>query len=63
MEHNMPEYKEIFRVFGVRSQAFSSLILAAGRNKRKLAGEVVVSLLGGDAHIKAGFVNTSNVHN
>lgn len=45
MEQNKPEYKELFCVFGVCSQAFSCLILATGRNKGKLDGEVIVSLL------------------
>lgn len=44
MEQNKPEHKELFCVFGVRSQAFSCLILATGRNKGKLDGEVIVSL-------------------
>lgn len=44
MAQNKPEYKELFFVFGVCSQAFSCLISATGRNKGKLDGEVAASL-------------------
>lgn len=44
MVQNKPEYKELFCVFGVCSQAFSCLILATGWNKGKLDGEVIASL-------------------
>lgn len=36
MEQNKPEYKELFCVFGVCSQAFSCLILATGRKQREI---------------------------
>ncbi len=63
MEQNKPEYKELFCVFGVRSQAFSCLILATGRNKGKLDGGSRCVFVEGDAHVKGGFVYTSQVHN